>query len=99
MLNLAGFLLHLIKYKQVKECRILIAAFFFYTGSLKLNKGVFMEKPFILHMLTTAKNLSPFDVNMAMDAGWVSAMSYTNIEASEVQGLSLIHISEPTRRS
>lgn len=46
-----------------------------------------MEKPFILHMLTTAKNLSPFDVNMAMDAGWVSAMSYTNIEASEVQGL------------
>jgi len=65
----------------------LITAFFFYTGNLKLNKGVFMEKPFILHMLTTAKNLSPFDVNMAMDAGWVSAMSYTNIEASEVQGL------------
>ena len=30
-----------------------------------------MEKPFILHMLTTAKNLSLFDVNMAMDAGWV----------------------------
>lgn len=46
-----------------------------------------MEKPFILHMLTTAKNLSPFDVNMALDAGWVSAIPYTNIEASEVQGL------------
>lgn len=46
-----------------------------------------MEKPFILHMLTTAKNLSPFDVNMAMDAGWFSAIPYTNIEASEVQGL------------
>jgi methylene-tetrahydromethanopterin dehydrogenase len=46
-----------------------------------------MEKPFILHMLTTAKNLSPFDVNMAMDAGWVSAIPYTNIEASEVEGL------------
>ncbi len=46
-----------------------------------------MEKPFILHMLTTAKNLSPFDVNMAMDAGWVSAIPYTNIEASEVQNL------------
>ncbi len=46
-----------------------------------------MEKPFILHMLTTAKNLSPFDVNMAMDAGWVSAIPYINIEASEVQGL------------
>lgn len=46
-----------------------------------------MEKPFILHMLTTAKNLSPFDVNMAMDAGWVSAVPYINVEASEVRGL------------
>lgn len=46
-----------------------------------------MEKPYILHMLTTAKNLSPFDVNMAMDAGWVSAVPYINVEASEVQGL------------
>jgi len=46
-----------------------------------------MEKPFILHMLTTAKNLSPFDVNMAMDAGWVSAIPYINVEASEVKDL------------
>jgi methylene-tetrahydromethanopterin dehydrogenase len=46
-----------------------------------------MEKPFILHMLTTAKNLSPFDVNMALDAGWISAIPYTNVEPSEVQGL------------
>jgi len=46
-----------------------------------------MSKPFILHMLTTAKNLSPFDVNMAVDAGWLSATPYTNVEASEVQGL------------
>ncbi|MDP1665682.1 MAG: NADP-dependent methylenetetrahydromethanopterin/methylenetetrahydrofolate dehydrogenase [Methylobacter sp.] len=46
-----------------------------------------MEKPFILHMLTTAKNLSPFDVNMALDAGWVSALPYTNVEPSEIQGL------------
>ena len=46
-----------------------------------------MEKPFILHMLTTAKNLSPFDVNMALDAGWVSAIPYINVEADEVQGL------------
>lgn len=38
-------------------------------------------------MLTTAKNLSPFDVNMAMDAGWVSAVPYINVEPSEVQGL------------
>lgn len=46
-----------------------------------------MEKPFILHMLTTAKNLSPFDVNMALDAGWISAIPYTNVEPDEVQGL------------
>ncbi len=46
-----------------------------------------MEKPYILHLLTTAKNLSPFDVNMAMDAGWVSAVPYTNVEASEVRNL------------
>lgn len=46
-----------------------------------------MEKPYILHMLTTAKNLSPFDVNMAMDAGWVSAIPYINVEPNEVQGL------------
>ncbi|MGR9073616.1 MAG: NADP-dependent methylenetetrahydromethanopterin/methylenetetrahydrofolate dehydrogenase [Gammaproteobacteria bacterium] len=46
-----------------------------------------MEKPFILHMLTTAKNLSPFDVNMALDAGWVSAIPYLNVEPDEVQGL------------
>lgn len=46
-----------------------------------------MEKPFILHMITTAKNLSPFDVNMALDAGWVSAIPYINVEPSEVRGL------------
>lgn len=46
-----------------------------------------MEKPFILHMLTTAKNLSPFDVNMALDAGWISAVPYINVEPSEVRGL------------
>jgi methylene-tetrahydromethanopterin dehydrogenase len=46
-----------------------------------------MEKPYILHMLTTAKNLSPFDVNMAMDAGWVSAVPYINVESGDIQGL------------
>lgn len=38
-------------------------------------------------MLTTAKNLSPFDVNMALDAGWVSAVPYINVEPSEIRGL------------
>lgn len=46
-----------------------------------------MEKTFILHMLTPEKNLSPFDVNMALDAGWISTIPYTHIELSEIVGL------------
>lgn len=46
-----------------------------------------MEKPYILHMLTTEKNLSPFDVNMALDAGWTAAIPYLKVESGEVQGL------------
>ncbi len=46
-----------------------------------------MEKPYILHMITPAKNLSPFDVNMALDAGWDNAVGYTNVEKDEVQAL------------
>lgn len=38
-------------------------------------------------MFTTAKNLSPFDVNMALDAGWISAMPYTNVTVDEIQAL------------
>jgi methylene-tetrahydromethanopterin dehydrogenase len=46
-----------------------------------------MEKPFILHMFTAEKNLSPFDVNMALDAGWISAIPYTHLEVSEIPGM------------
>ncbi len=46
-----------------------------------------MEKPYILHMFTPAKNLSPFDVNMALDAGWENAVGYTNVEKDDVQAL------------
>ena len=46
-----------------------------------------MEKPYILHMFTPAKNLSPFDVNMALDAGWDHAMGYTHVEKDEIQAL------------
>ncbi len=46
-----------------------------------------MEKPYILHMITPAKNLSPFDVNMALDAGWDNATGYINVEKDEVQAL------------
>jgi methylene-tetrahydromethanopterin dehydrogenase len=46
-----------------------------------------MEKPSILHLFTAAKNASPFDVNMAYDAGFDKIMPYTSVELSEVAGL------------
>ena len=46
-----------------------------------------MEKPYILHMITPAKNLSPFDVNMALDAGWNNTIGYTDVEKDDVQAL------------
>lgn len=46
-----------------------------------------MEKPYILHMFTAAKNLSPFDVNMALDAGWTHAIPYLNVELAEIMSL------------
>src|SRR5687768_6894496 len=46
-----------------------------------------MEKPYLLHMVTTAKNLSPFDVNMAYDAGWDAAIPYLNVELGDIRDL------------
>src|SRR5262249_674522 len=45
-----------------------------------------MEKPRILHFLTSLANLSPFDVNMAADAGFTVA-GYTGIALKDVTGL------------
>ncbi len=45
-----------------------------------------MSKPRILHFLTPLANVSPFDVNMAADAGFVIA-SYTNIGIKDVPAL------------
>ena len=46
-----------------------------------------MEKVSILHLITAAKNASPFDVNMAFDAGFDKIMPYTQVELREVAGL------------
>ena len=46
-----------------------------------------MEKPYLLHMITAAKNLSPFDVNMAYDAGWTACTPYLQVTLPEVAGL------------
>ncbi|HEU4709643.1 MAG TPA: NAD(P)-dependent methylenetetrahydromethanopterin dehydrogenase [Methylophilaceae bacterium] len=46
-----------------------------------------MDKVSILHLITAAKNASPFDVNMAFDAGFDKIMPYTQVELKEVGGL------------
>ena len=46
-----------------------------------------MEKPFILHMLTPGTNVSPFDVNMALDAGYHAVIPYTGVTLEEVTAL------------
>lgn len=46
-----------------------------------------MEKPSILHMLTPARNMSPFDVNMAIDAGFQHAITYGDVSLADVTTL------------
>jgi len=46
-----------------------------------------MEKPFVLHFITPAKNTSPFDANMAYDSGYNAVIPYTNVQPNEVMGL------------
>lgn len=46
-----------------------------------------MERPHILHMLSPLPHVSPFDVNMALDAGFQAAVPYINVEVGQVAGL------------
>lgn len=46
-----------------------------------------MTRSFILHMITPLKHVSPFDVNMALDAGYDNVLPYTDVELNEVLGL------------
>jgi methylene-tetrahydromethanopterin dehydrogenase len=41
----------------------------------------------ILHMVTPNKHASPFDVNMALDAGFDAVLTYTDVSVDEVTGL------------
>jgi methylene-tetrahydromethanopterin dehydrogenase len=41
----------------------------------------------ILHMLSPQKHMSPFDVNMAADAGWKVIVPYINVTLEEVTAL------------
>jgi methylene-tetrahydromethanopterin dehydrogenase len=46
-----------------------------------------MERPYILHMFTPGRQISPFDVNMAADAGWQIIVPYCDVGADAVAGL------------
>jgi methylene-tetrahydromethanopterin dehydrogenase len=46
-----------------------------------------MEKPHILHLLTPAPQASPFDVNMAYDAGYDAVVPYTGVTLPDVTTL------------
>lgn len=43
-----------------------------------------MEKRFILHMLTPGRNVSPFDVNMAYDAGYDAVIPYGDVALDQI---------------
>ena len=46
-----------------------------------------MAKPRILHMLDPRANVSPFDVNMAVDAGYEVVVPYSGVGTGDVTGL------------
>src|SRR5690348_4401896 len=46
-----------------------------------------MADKHILHMVTPLKHMSPFDVNMAVDAGFDAVLTYANVTLDEVTGL------------
>jgi methylene-tetrahydromethanopterin dehydrogenase len=46
-----------------------------------------MENPLILHLFTPAAQASPFDINMAYDAGYDAVVPYTGVTLADVPGL------------
>ena len=46
-----------------------------------------MEKPYILHLFTPMEQASPFDINMAYDAGYDGVVPYTHVELEQVAAL------------
>ena len=46
-----------------------------------------IERPYILHMLTATPQMSPFDVNMAADAGYQVIVPYCNVDGTMVTNL------------
>ena len=45
-----------------------------------------MERSYILHMFTPGKQMSPFDINMAVDAGYQVVVPYCGVTLDEITG-------------
>ncbi|MHB1085134.1 MAG: NAD(P)-dependent methylenetetrahydromethanopterin dehydrogenase [Thiobacillus sp.] len=45
-----------------------------------------MGKPYLLHFATPDMRVSPFDVNMAYDAGWNAVIPYSGVGLEEISG-------------
>ncbi|WP_127996585.1 NAD(P)-dependent methylenetetrahydromethanopterin dehydrogenase [Piscinibacter defluvii] len=46
-----------------------------------------MERPYILHMFTPGRQMSPFDINMAADAGYQIIVPYCDASLDSITGL------------
>jgi methylene-tetrahydromethanopterin dehydrogenase len=46
-----------------------------------------MEKPYLLHLFTPTPQASPFDVNMAYDAGYHAVIPYTGVSLGDIGSL------------
>lgn len=46
-----------------------------------------MERPYILHMFTPGRQMSPFDVNMAADAGYQIIVPYAGVELDGIAAM------------
>ncbi len=46
-----------------------------------------MERPYILHMFTPGRQMSPFDINMAADAGYQIIVPYCDVGPDAIPGL------------
>jgi methylene-tetrahydromethanopterin dehydrogenase len=46
-----------------------------------------MERPYILHMFTPGRQMSPFDINMAADAGYQIIVPYADVGLDAITGL------------
>jgi methylene-tetrahydromethanopterin dehydrogenase len=46
-----------------------------------------MERPYILHMFTPGRQMSPFDINMAADAGYQIIVPYCEVGLDRITGL------------